>query len=54
MYRTCLTWSYTRAVRKVSSHSEYLENQVRGLDVTSQPVRGDLTVYPWTVILPWG
>jgi hypothetical protein len=25
-----------------------------GLEVTWQPVRGDLTVHPWTVILPWG
>ena len=33
-------------VRKVSSHSEYLENRLRGLDVTWQPVRGDLTVLP--------
>jgi len=37
---------HTRAVRKVSSHFEYLENLSRGLDVTWQPVRGDLTVYP--------
>jgi len=36
----------TRAVRKVSSHFEYLENRSLGLDVTWQPVRGDLTVYP--------
>jgi len=33
-------------VQEVSSHSEYLENQARGLDVTWQPVRGDLTVHP--------
>jgi hypothetical protein len=38
--------SRTRAVRKVSSHFEYLENRSRGLDVTWQPVRGDLTVHP--------
>ena len=36
----------TRAVRKVSSHFEYLRNRLRGLDVTWQPVRGDLTVHP--------
>jgi len=34
----------TRPVRKVSSHFEYLENRSRGLHVTWQPVRGDLTV----------
>jgi len=39
----------TRAVREVSSHLEYLENRTRGVDVTSQPVRRDLTVRPWTV-----
>ena len=43
-----------RTVRKVSSHFEYLENRSRGLDVTWQPVRGDLTAYPWTVTLLWG
>ena len=37
---------YTRAVRKVSIYSEYLENWSRGLDVTWQPVRGNLTVRP--------
>jgi len=47
-YRNC-----TRAVRKVSSHFEYLENWSRGFDVTWQPVRGDLTAHPWTVTLPW-
>ena len=36
----------TRPVRKVSSHFDYLENWSRGLDVTRQPVRGDLTVHP--------
>ena len=35
----------TRAVRKVSGHFEYLENRLCGLDVTWQPVRGDLTVH---------
>ena len=44
----------TRAVRKVSSHFENLENRSRGLDVTWQPVRGDLTVCTWTVTLLWG
>jgi len=37
--------AFTRAVRKVSSHFEYLENRSRGLDVTWQPIRGDLTVH---------
>jgi hypothetical protein len=37
---------YTRPVRKVSSHFEYLENRSRGLDVTWQPVRGDLIAHP--------
>ena len=36
----------TRAVRKVSSHFEYIENRSRGLDVTWQPVGGVLTVHP--------
>ena len=35
-----------RAVRKVSGHFKYLENQSRGLVVAWQPVRGDLTVHP--------
>jgi hypothetical protein len=35
-----------RAVRKVSVHFEYLENRSRGLDVNTQPVRGDLIAYP--------
>jgi len=48
------TGQYTRAVRKVSSQFEYLENRSRGLDVLWQPVRGDLTVHPWTVTLLWG
>jgi hypothetical protein len=41
-----------RAVRKVSVHFEYLENQSRGQYVTWQQVRGDLTVHLWTVTLP--
>jgi hypothetical protein len=36
----------TRAVWKLSSHFEYLENRSRGLDVTWQPVGGDLTGHP--------
>jgi len=36
----------TWAVRKVSSHFEYLENRSHDLDVTWQAVRGDLTVHP--------
>jgi hypothetical protein len=39
-------YQYTRPVRKVSGHFEYLENRLRGLDVTWQPVRGDLTARP--------
>jgi len=31
---------------KETSHFEYLENQARGLDVTWQPVRADLTAHP--------
>jgi hypothetical protein len=34
----------TRAVLKVFSHFEYLDNRERGLDITWQPFRGDLTV----------
>ena len=45
---------HTRPVRKVSGHFEYLENRLRGLDVTWQPVRGDLTAHSWTVTVPWG
>jgi len=36
----------TGLARKVSSHFEYLENRSRGLDVTGQPARRDLTVHP--------
>jgi len=42
----CTLEKCTRAVRKVSIHCEYLENQSRCLDVTWQPIRGDLTVHP--------
>jgi len=45
---------HTRAVQKVSNLFEYLKNWSRGCDVSWQPVRGDLTVHPWTVTLPWG
>jgi hypothetical protein len=31
---------------EISSHFEYLENRLRGLDVTWQSVGGDLTVHP--------
>jgi len=37
---------HTRAVRRVSSNFEYLENRSRGLDLTWQPLRGNLTVHP--------
>jgi len=36
----------TWAVQKVFVHSEYLENRWRDLDVTWQPVRGDITAHP--------
>ena len=36
----------TRSVQKVSSHIYYPENRSRDLDVTWQPVRGDLTAHP--------
>jgi len=35
-----------RSVRKVSAHFENLENWSSGLDVTWQPVRGNLSVHP--------
>jgi len=38
--------SLTRAVWKVSSHFEYIENRSCGLDVTWQPVRRYLTLHP--------
>jgi len=38
--------THTKAVRQVSVHFEYFENRSRGLDVSWQPVRGDLTVLP--------
>ena len=44
----------TRAVRKVSSQFEYLENQVHGIDITWRTVRGDLTAQPRTITFLWG
>jgi len=44
--RASVTQFNTMPVQKVSGHLEYLENRSRGLDVTWQPVRGDLTVHP--------
>lgn len=41
--------AHTRTVGKVSSHNEYLENWSRDVDVTLQPLRGDLTARPWTL-----
>jgi hypothetical protein len=38
--------AFTRAVQKVSSYFEYLENWLCGLDAIWQPVREELTVYP--------
>jgi len=37
---------YTRPVRKLSSHFEYLENRSRGRDVAWEPVRGEFTAHP--------
>jgi len=37
---------YTRCVQKGSTFFEYLENWLRGLDLTWQPVKGDLTLHP--------
>ena len=36
-----------------TNHFKYLYDQPHGLHVTWQPVRGDLTVHPRTVTLPW-
>ena len=44
-FGTEIAHKHTRAVQKVFSHFEYLENRSCGLDVTWQPVRGDLTVH---------
>jgi len=35
-----------KAVREVSVHFEYIENQIWELDVTWQSVRGDLAAHP--------
>ena len=35
-----------KVAREVCSQFEYLENRSRDLDVTWQPVRGDLTALP--------
>ena len=43
-----------KSVQKIFIHFEYLENRSRGLNVTWQPVRGDLTAHLQTVTLPWG
>jgi len=43
-----------RVILKVSVHFEYLENWSSDLDVTWQPVTGDLKVHTWTVTIPWG
>jgi hypothetical protein len=40
---------YTRAVRKVSCHFQYLENRPHVLDVTWQQVRRDVTAHPRTL-----
>jgi hypothetical protein len=39
-------FQFMRSLRTVSVLSEYLENRSLGLDVTRQPVRGDLNVHP--------
>jgi hypothetical protein len=44
VYRSCIC-THTKAGWKVSGHFEYLENRSHGLDVTWQPVRGDLTIH---------
>jgi len=45
-------YHHTRAVRKVSSNFEHLQNRSRGLYINWQPFRGDPTVHPLTVTLP--
>ena len=39
---------------KYSAILEYIDNRSRRLDVTWQPVRGDLTAYPCTFAVTWG
>ena len=41
-----VTFSYMRAVQKVTSHFEYLEKRSHGLDVTWHPGRGYLALDP--------
>jgi len=55
LHRECKILEYedTRAVRKISSHFEYLEKRSSGLGVTWHSVRGDLSVHPSTATLPW-
>jgi hypothetical protein len=40
------SYIYMRAVRKVWSYFEYLEKRSRGINVTWQTVRADLTAHP--------
>jgi len=49
LYNTCHIY---QGITKVSSHSEYLKNRSRALDISWQSVRGDLTVHPRTVTAP--
>jgi hypothetical protein len=46
LYTFDLKGVYTRPAQKVYSHFEYLENRLRGLDVTWHPDRGDPTAHP--------
>jgi len=47
-------YSYIRGITgKYPAIFEYPENRSLGIDVTWQPVRGDLIVHPWTITLPW-
>ena len=41
------------SVCNLYGHFRYLKNQLQGLDVTCQPIRGNI-IYAWTYILPWG
>lgn len=45
---------YMRSVWKVSSYTESLENQLRGIDVTFQPIGGYLITFVCKVTFPWG
>ena len=42
---SCATLT-TRAIQKIFSHFECLENRSRGFAVNWQPLRGDLTLRP--------